>query len=372
MRSVSLAVDITNYTMFDLGQPMHAYDLGALAVPVVAHRARAGETLATPDGEKRKLDPQDLLITDLPERGDPCIIGVAGIMGGVYSEVSEGMTDVLFKAAHFDSMLVACSSYWRKLHSETAKRSGCGTDPQPPMVTAQRAVRPLLEYGGGTADAGATNVDQRSEAVVILLPVGGAERLTGAAHAPERTVELLRIVGCVAEGPGNDAFTVTAFSWCSNLTPPVDLAEEVARPDGCDSTPVVMPIAPAGHGLAVARKAYRPVAATLADGGLAEVGFYPLVPDTWGRQGISADDPCRKVAHLRNPMADNAPWLHTMMFDTLLDVVDCNASRSNTDVAIFEVVRVTRPAGIAPADLPSAKERPSDEVVVALEAGTLA
>ena len=172
MRSLSLPVDITNYVMLDLGQPMHAYDLGALAAPIVVRRARAGETLVTLDEEKREFDVQDLLITDSPQGEGSRIIGIAGVMGGAYSEVEEGTTDILFEAAHFDSVSIARSARRHKLHSESSKRFERGTDPQLPAVAAQRAVELLIEYGGGTVDEGVTDVDQRADATVISLPVG--------------------------------------------------------------------------------------------------------------------------------------------------------------------------------------------------------
>ena len=369
MRSLSLPVDITNYVMLDLGQPMHAYDLGALAAPIIVRRARAGELLVTLDDEKRELDEQDLLITDSPQGEGSRIIGIAGVMGGAYSEVEEGTTDILFEAAHFDSVSIARSARRHKLHSESSKRFERGTDPQLPAVAAQRAVELLIEYGGGTVDEGVTDVDQRVGATVISLPVGEAQRLTGVAHSPERIAKLLTTVGCLVEGPVNDVFTVTAPSWRPDLTLPADLVEEVARLDGYDNIPVVMPTAPAGHGLTTAQKARRLAAAALADGGLVEVESYPFVSDTWDRQGIPADDPRREALRLRNPMADDSPWLRTSVLDTLLDVAGRNVSRSNADVAVFEIAKVARPHGTVPAPLPSAQERPSDEVLAALEAG---
>ena len=369
MRSLSLPVDITNYVMLDLGQPMHAYDLGALAAPIVVRRARLGETLVTLDEEKRELDPQDLLITDSPEDEGSRIIGIAGVMGGAYSEVEAGTTDILFEAAHFDSVSIARSARRHKLHSESSKRFERGVDPALPAVAAQRAVELLVQYGGGTVDEGVTDVDQRPAATVITLPVGEAERLTGVAHSPERIAELLTTVGCRVEGPVDGAFTVTAPSWRPDLTLPADLVEEVARLDGYDNIPVVLPTAPAGHGLTTGQKARRLAAATLADGGLVEVESYPFVSDTWDRQGIPADDPRREALRLRNPMADDSPWLRTSVLDTLLDVAGRNVSRSNADVAVFEIAKVARPHGTVPAPLPSAQERPSDEVLAALEAG---
>ena len=236
-------------------------------------------------------------------------------------------------------------------------------------MAAQRAVELLIEYGGGTVDEGVTDVDQRADATVISLPVGEAQRLTGVAHSPERIAELLTTVGCLVEGPVNDVFTVTAPSWRPDLTLPADLVEEVARLDGYDNIPVVMPTAPAGHGLTTAQKARRLAAAALADGGLVEVESYPFVSDTWDRQGIPADDPRREALRLRNPMADDSPWLRTSVLDTLLDVAGRNVSRSNADVAVFEIAKVARPHGTIPAPLPGAQERPSDEVLAALEAG---
>ena len=369
MRSLSLPVDITNYVMLDLGQPMHAYDLGALAAPIVVRRARAGETLVTLDEEKRELDVQDLLITDSPQGEGSRIIGIAGVMGGAYSEVEAGTTDILFEAAHFDSVSIARSARRHKLHSESSKRFERGVDPALPAVAAQRAVELLVEYGGGTVDEGVTDVDQRPAATVISLPVGEAERLTGVAHSPERIAELLTTVGCTVEGPSDGVFTVTAPSWRPDLTLAADLVEEIARLDGYDKIPVILPMAPAGHGLTLAQKARRLAASALANAGLVEVESYPFVSDTWDRQGIPAGDPRRDALRLRNPMADDAPWLRTSVLDTLLDVAGRNVSRSNADVAVFEVAKVARPAGTVPAGLPGAETRPSDEVLAALEAG---
>ena len=369
MRSLSLPVDITNYVMLDLGQPMHAYDLGALAAPIVVRRARAGETLVTLDEEKRELDVQDLLITDSPQGEGSRIIGIAGVMGGAYSEVEAGTTDILFEAAHFDSVSIARSARRHKLHSESSKRFERGVDPALPAVAAQRAVELLVEYGGGTVDEGVTDVDQHPAATVISLPVGEAERLTGVAHSPERIAELLTTVGCTVEGPSDGVFTVTAPSWRPDLTLAADLVEEIARLDGYDKIPVILPMAPAGHGLTPAQKARRLAASALAHAGLVEVESYPFVSDTWDRQGIPAGDPRRDALRLCNPMADDAPWLRTSVLDTLLDVAGRNVSRSNADVAVFEVAKVARPTGTVPAGLPGAETRPSDEVLAALEAG---
>ena len=117
MRPISLAVDVTNYVMLDLGQPLHAYDLGSLAEPIVVRRARSGEALTTLDGAERRLDPEDLLITDSAgERGER-VLGLAGVMGGAESEVTRATTDLLIEAAHFDPITVARTARRHKLPS---------------------------------------------------------------------------------------------------------------------------------------------------------------------------------------------------------------------------------------------------------------
>ena len=370
MRSLSLAVDITNYVMLDLGQPMHAYDLGDLAAPIVVRRARDGESLVTLDSEERALDPEDLLITDSPDGEGSRVIGIAGVMGGQYSEVGPATTDVLLEAAHFDPVSVARSARRHRLHSEASKRFERGADPRLPAVAAQRAAELLARYGGGAIDSAVTDVDEAPAPAPIAFPVGEAERLTGVAHTVERVVELLETVGCSVEGPADGVLTVVPPSWRSDLVDAAGLVEEIARLDGYDNIPVVMPPAPAGRGLTPAQRARRSAAATLAEAGMVEVKSYPFVSDSFDRQGMEADDPRRAALRLRNPMADDAPLLRTSLLDTLLDVAGRNVARSNEDVAVYELGMVARPEGTVPAPLPSAERRPDEATIAALHAGT--
>lgn len=148
MRSLSLPVDVTNYVMLDLGQPMHAYDLDKISGPIVVRRAKAGETLVTLDGKKHDLDPEDLLITDSPngEQGSR-ILGIAGVMGGEYGEVTDETTNILLEAAHFDPITVARSARRHKIPSEASRRFERGVDTQIQPAAAQMAVDLLTKYG---------------------------------------------------------------------------------------------------------------------------------------------------------------------------------------------------------------------------------
>ena len=371
MRSLSLAVDITNYVMLDLGQPMHAYDLAALEAPIVVRRARLGEELTTLDEVARTLDPEDLVISDSPsgEEGSR-LLGIAGVMGGAYSEVEESTTDILLEAAHFDAVSIARSSRRHKLHSEAAKRFERGTDPLLPAVAAQRAVDLLVQYGGGHADPAVFDLNNLPEPTSYEFALSDAERLTGVAYAPERVRQLLEEVGCTIKGIDDERVLVTPPSWRPDLTGAAHFVEEIARLDGYDNIPSVLPTAPAGTGLTLAQRARRLVAQGLAHAGLTQVESYPFVSDSFDRQGMKEDDPRRQAVKLRNPLADDAPLLRTSVLDTLLDVAARNCARGIPSVAIYEVAKVVHSQGVVPTGLISAERRPSDEQLAALEAGT--
>src|SRR5438270_646106 len=142
IRSISLAVDITNYLMLELGQPMHAFDPNRLSGPLLVRRARAGERLTTLDGVDRKLDPEDMVICD-----DTGPISLAAVMGGENSEMQPDSVDVLFEAAHWDPVMVSRTARRHRLLSEAAKRWERGVDPRLALVALEKAVRLLTGYG---------------------------------------------------------------------------------------------------------------------------------------------------------------------------------------------------------------------------------
>ncbi|WP_026460174.1 phenylalanine--tRNA ligase subunit beta [Schaalia suimastitidis] len=369
MRSLSLAVDVTNYVMLDLGQPMHAYDLSALVSPIVVRRAMPGESLVTLDDVTRPLDGEDLLITDSPQGEGTRIIGLAGVMGGQYSEVEEHTTDILLEAAHFDAVSVARISRRHRLVSEASKRFERGVDPRLPAVAAQRAVDLLVRYGGGVADPAVTDLDDTYSPAPIRFACDHAQRLTGVEYSQERIVELLETIGCSVTYV-DDALQVVPPSWRPDLVGPAHLVEEIARLDGYDNIPVVLPAAPAGKGLTQAQKARRMVAQTLAESALVEVNSYPFVSDSFDRQRLTPSDTRRNALRLRNPLADDTPLLRTSIIDTLLDTAARNISRGMEGVGLFECGMVVRPEGCQPTPLIGADRRPADEELAALMAGT--
>lgn len=370
MRSISLPVDVTNYVMLDLGQPMHAYDLDKVTGPIVVRRARQGEQHTTLDDVERTLDAEDLLITDCQGGHGTRVLGIAGVMGGAETEMTETSTNVLLEAAHFDAVSVARSARRHKLPSEASKRFERGTDPELPQVAAQYAAELLVEYGGGTIDAGVTDVNNVTPQPTVTLPFAAATQLVGVDYAPERVEELLRAIGCDVTKSSDDTFAVVPPSWRPDLAGgPAHLIEEIARLDGYDKIPSVVPVGPAKIGNPAPLRTRREVSDTLAEAGLTEVMTYPFLGNEHDLMGLPADDPRRDTVKLANPLADDAPALRSSLLDTLLNTASRNVSRGNPRVAIFELDQVVSAQGVVPAPIPGVEEKPSDEVMQALRAG---
>lgn len=373
MRSISLAVDITNYVMLDLGQPLHAYDLAKVSAPIVVRRAGAGERLTTLDGADRALDGEDLLITDSPDGAGSRVLGLAGVMGGASSEVGDTTTDVLVEAAHFDQVTVARTARRHRLSSEAAKRFERGVDPLLPPVAAQRAVDLLVELGGGTADAAVSDLDSTAVTTpqkAIQLKVTEPTRLSGVQYTPEQVRSTLEEIGATVEPAIEGVLTVVPPSWRPDLTGPADLVEEVVRIQGYDQVPSVLPAAPGGRGLTTEQHTRRSVARALAEAGFVETLSYPFVGTAeYDALGLPDDDPRRVSLRLVNPMADDKPLMRTNLLVTLLDTVRRNVSRGLADLAVYEIGLVTRPLAGAPAapTLPGGI-RPTDEQLAALGA----
>jgi phenylalanyl-tRNA synthetase beta chain len=374
MRPISLAVDVTNYVMLWAGQPLHAYDLATLdPAGIVVRRAREGEKLTTLDGVVRELDPQDLLITDGAD-GDR-IIGMAGVMGGADTEVAPGTTDVLVEAAHFDPVSIARTARRHRLPSEASKRFERGVDPRLQAAAAELAVRLLVEHGGGTPGP-VGDLDQVPPPSAVRLPSDLPARLVGVPYPRATVVARLREIGCQVDdsgsADGSDVLDVLPPTWRPDLAVPADLVEEVARLEGYDAIPSVLPVAPAGRGLTRAQRARRAAGRTLAETGWDEVLTYPFVAASIHDDlGLDDDDPRRTLVRLANPLSDEQPFLRSNLLSTLLTSLRRNVSRGTTDVRLFEVGMVTRPdRAVQEGDAPvhPVGVRPSDDELARLRA----
>ncbi|MFP8941520.1 phenylalanine--tRNA ligase subunit beta [Streptomyces fenghuangensis] len=372
MRPISLAVDITNYVMLELGQPLHAYDRSRVSGAIGVRRARPGEKLTTLDGTKRELHPEDLVITD-----DSGPIGLAGVMGGADTEIADardtaGTTEVVIEAAHFDPVSIARTARRHKLSSEASRRFERGVDPQAASAAAQRTVDLLVLLAGGTAEAGVTEIVSPSGPHTIRMRADHPDRVAGVAYGRETVARRLQDVGC--DVYGTDELTVTVPSWRPDLTDPNDLAEEVMRLEGYEALPSTLPRLPSGRGLTERQRLRRRVGRALAGAGYVEAPNYPFVGDAaFDRLGLEADDPRRRTVRLVNPLSDEEPALRTTLLPGLLAALRRNDGRGSQDgqggLALFETGLVFRPTGqeAAAVRLP-VDRRPTDEELASLTA----
>jgi phenylalanyl-tRNA synthetase beta chain len=371
VRAVSLAVDVTNYLMLELGQPLHAFDRSKLAGEIVVRRARPGERLETLDHVVRTLDPGDILITD-----DSGPISMAGTMGGLTTEIDDDSTDLVIEAAHFDARGTAKMSRRHKLHSEASYRFERGVDRELPLRASAKAVALLSGLGGGRVVPGCTHAQADVTPVVISMAVDYPDRVAGVVYGRDAVVRRLREVGCtvvqtraapptvapwrVGSDPDEAAdiskasvsvLDVTPPSWRPDLTDPADLAEEVIRLEGYENVPTRMPRALAGRGLTPRQRLRRSVGRTMAEAGYVEVLSWPFASRSDAdRLGLPPEDMRRPAVVVANPLSEDEPLLRTTLLPGLLRVLARNIGRGFADTALFEAGLVFRPRpGAAPA-----------------------
>lgn len=374
IRSLSLEVDISNYVMLELGQPLHAYDLAKLTGGITVRRAQPGETIVTLDGQERKLHAEDLLITD--ESGP---IGLAGVMGGESTKADESTVDVLVEAATFDPVSIARASRRHKLHSEASKRFERGVDPLVSRAAAQRMVDLLVELAGGTADSLGSEIVAPFVPVTIELSLARVNAFLGTDYSDDEIRGALAMIGCAVEA-STDSLAVTPPSWRPDLTRAADLIEEVARIVGYDRIPSVLPVAPPGRGLTRSQRLRRRAANTVTAAGLDEVQAYPFVSrkqlDAFGTldEATAADettaDPNSVAAvKLANPLDGEAPFMRRSLLPGLVGAAQRNVSRGLTDLALAEFGTVFSPTGVPGTDtVPPLAQKPSDEALAVLNA----
>jgi len=376
IRPISLAVDVTNYVQLELGQPLHAYDAATLFGGIVVRDAAQGETVQTLDGAGRALEPHDVVITDT---AGTRVIGVAGVMGGLSTEIGPATTEVVLEAAHFDPVSVSRTGRRLGLTSEAAKRFERGVDPTMQAVAASRATELLAEHGGART-AGATDVGSPALPARLRMAVDHPDRVAGLAYGAEVVCRRLTDVGClVTPVEGSAELEVQPPPWRPDLREPNDLAEEVLRLEGYANLPSVLPLAPAGRGLTERQRMRRRVGRALAAAGYVEVLPSPFVGSAvleglalHGGVGNDTDDGRHQLVRVANPISDQEPYLRPLLIADLLPTLRRNIGRGRPEVALFEMgsVFIAR-SGDHPADevpRPTVARRPSAKDLARLDA----
>ncbi|GAA3581579.1 phenylalanine--tRNA ligase subunit beta [Amycolatopsis ultiminotia] len=368
IRSISLAVDVTNYVMLELGHPLHAFATGSVQGQLVVRRAKAGEKLTTLDDAERELDADDIVIAD-----DSGVISLAGTMGGASTEITPESTDVLLEAAHWNPASISRTARRHKLFSEAAKRFERFTDPALCAAAVELAARLLRQYGEGAIRPGRTDVGGVAPHAPVTMPINLPDKVAGVRYERGVTVRRLGQIGCKVQvsttDEGISVVTAVPPSWRADLVQPADLVEEVLRLEGYDSIPSTLPAAPAGRGLTDTQRRRRAVSRALAEAGYVEVLPFPFVSDAvWDAFGLPEDDVRRATVRVRNPLETDHDRMATTLLPGLLETLQRNVSRGIKDLSLFQVGQVVlpKPNQLAVPDL-GVQHRPSDEELAVLE-----
>ena len=354
MRSISLVVDVTNYVMLELGQPLHAFDASKIKGGLTIKRAGKAQSFTTLDGQVRQLHPDDLMVCD-----DEQPLALAGTMGGASSEISETTTEIALEAVRFDPVSIAKNSRRHKLSSEASRRLERSVDPSLAEFASARFVQLLTE--NSSAEHVATVVDGKPlYAPLLMLDPAYISRILGVEIAPAKIAELLRAVGCDVD---EKTFEVDPPSWRWDLLTPADLAEEVARMIGYDKIPSILPPRPVHASLTPTQKRRRAVATMLAARGLAEVQTFPFTNretiDFMGFVGERAS-----TYAIANPMSEEFPLMRVHLVPGLIEVAARNISRGAKDFAIFEMGSIFRSSQrLVGGTFPEIGSRPSAAVI---------
>ncbi|MEO5346778.1 MAG: phenylalanine--tRNA ligase subunit beta [Magnetococcus sp. YQC-9] len=340
MRSINNVVDVTNYLLLDLNQPLHAFDLEQLCQPVVVRRAIEGEVLRTLDGQDRPLTPAMTVIAD-SER----VLALAGIMGGAESGVIEATSDIFLEVAYFDPIATARTGRRLELVSESRHRFERGTDPDAIPQVMERATRMILQLAGGQAGP-VTLMDGGTwhpPADIFYRPER-INRLGGIELPPEQMNRMLEALGCqVMPISGEEMrFMVTPPSWRHDLKREEDILEEIVRLYGYDQVPTALPRLPAAppqpdpH-----RRLAERVREILVGLGYQEAIDYAFVSPAIQRR---FDGTITPVA-LLNPLSEEQSVLRTSLIAGLVESAQRNLNRGNGRLRLFEMGRVFLPDG---------------------------
>jgi phenylalanyl-tRNA synthetase beta chain len=334
-RPISNVVDITNYVMLLTGQPLHAFDLARVTGRrLVVRRAADDEQVETLDGETRTLDRDVVVICD-----DEGPTSIAGVMGGMRSEVSEDTTRVLMEVATWNGPNIHATSTRLGLRSEASTRFEKQLQPESTMEAQMIAARLMQEVCGATLSPGTIDVGGTGpEPAVIRLRTARMDRLLGEQIPAQRAGEILEALG-FGVAPADDSLDVSVpHHRRDDVTREADLIEEVARIDGMEKLPATVPSRPDGGGrLTAAQRARRRLEDVLADHGLLEVvGWSFQAPDIVDRLRLSDGDRRRRAVRLRNPLSSEQSVMRTLLLGSLLDAAAYNAARDADELRLFE------------------------------------
>ncbi len=351
IRAINNVVDVTNFVMVELGQPMHAYDYDQVAGhSLTARRAVAGENLHTLDDSSRTAKGDELVIADAEKPA-----GLAGIMGGLETEITENTTTVVLEAASFNGPSIRRTSRACGLHSEASGRFERGVDVTKTIRALDRAAQLLQDMGACTVAQGVVDVypEPRPE-VFVDFTAEEINRRLGTEIPSSEMKEILEKLGFEANETGEGSYRVLVPSWRNDVTLMEDISEEIARIHGYDNIPATLPYGRAVQGGQSPEQNFiDKIKSVLVGLGMCEeLSFGFTHPSVFDKLRIPEDSPLRQAVPIMNPLTDEYPLVRTTLLSGIFENTVRNYSRKNEDVRLFEIAPVFYPKALPVTEQP--------------------
>ena len=351
VRPINNIVDITNYVMLEYGQPMHAFDASYIeGGEIIVRRAKEGETIVTLDEQERKLDPSMLLIADAKKP-----IALAGIMGGLNSEIIDSTTTVIFESANFDAATVRRGSKKVGLRTESSSRFEKGLDPNIALLAINRACELIEMLNCGEVVEGIIDIRNIKERKTTLkLDVQYINKFLGSNISRERMVEILESLNFTVDADNN----INIPTFRTDIEYIADIAEEIARIYGYNNIPSTIFKGPTMEGgYTRDQKIERKVSDLLVSLGLSEIYSYTFIsPKSYDKLMLPADSPIRKSVVISNPLGEDTSVMRTTILSSMLEILSNNYNHRNPAAALFEIGKVFIP-DINPENLPNENKK---------------
>lgn len=348
IRPINNLVDITNYVMEEYGQPMHAYDLDTIeGKEIIVRTAGAGETFTTLDGQERQLDESVLMICDGQKS-----IGIAGIMGGENSMITDDVKTMLFEAACFDGTNIRKSSKKVGLRTDASGKFEKGLDPNNAQAAIDRACQLVEEMGAGEVVGGIVDVyGKKKEAVRVPFDADAINNLLGTAIPKNEMLGYLNRVGLTYDEASDE---IVAPTFRHDIFCMADLAEEVARFYGYDNIPTTLPRGEATNGKLSFKLRVEEVARDIAEfcGFSQGMNYSFESPKVYDKLRIPAESPLRNVVEIMNPLGEDYSIMRTTPLNGMLSSLATNYNRRNKNVRLYELGNIYLPKSLPLTELP--------------------
>ncbi len=348
IRPINNLVDITNYVMEEYGQPMHAYDLDTIAGhKIIVRRAKDGDVFRTLDGQDRKLDKDVLMICDAEKE-----VGLAGIMGGENSMITDHVNTVLFEAATFNGANIRKSAKRVGLRTDASGKFEKGLDPNSAEAAINRACQLIEEFGCGEVVSGMVDIcGEMKEKVVLPFEPERYNKLLGTDVSEQEMLEIFKMLEVEYDAQKR---TLTAPTFRQDLLRQCDIAEEVARFYGYDKIPTTLPTGEATTGKLPFKLRIEQKARDIAEYcGFSQGMCYSFEsPKVFDKLLLAANDPARKAITIANPLGEDFSIMRTLSLNGMLTSLATNYNRRNKDVRLYELGNIYLPKALPLTELP--------------------